>query len=236
MGIQALSPALCPPVPGAQGGRWPASGSSWPPHPESPEGIVSRGMGSLFPSPPNKAALSGGSEGPTLLPGPLQPPVLSSERHLYLCPRPDCWEGAAVAGIWPAAAATLTPGLQRETRDKGCPRGAVDQSPAQRRTRGPHRPPASSPPCGLVGHSIPAVNDMALCAAPALWEEGTGKARPPVTGPPGPAPHPFSGPGKHLRVRPNHQGGSFSNERSFEKDLCPQPARGRPERVRIRKR
>lgn len=65
----------------------------------APEGRVSRGMGSLFPSPPNKAALSGGSQGPSAPPGPLQPPGLSSERQLYLGPRPDCWEGAAEAGI-----------------------------------------------------------------------------------------------------------------------------------------
>lgn len=93
MRSQAPAPPSCPRVPGlseAQGATPVAAG---PVHPGEPlRGRFPPRSGVPAPaSPPNKTALSGVSEDPSAPPAPGQP-VRSSERRLYLRPRPDCWE------------------------------------------------------------------------------------------------------------------------------------------------
>lgn len=137
--------------------------------------MVSPGRGSLLPlSPPNKAVLSGSSENPGALPeAPLPPPAWSSERRLYLCPWPDCWQGGGQG--WhtgPGTGAVLTPGTTERSQGQKAALGAADQTLPQRKTRGllRHLPPPS--PHEQPGHSTTVVSDMALRAAPALRESG----------------------------------------------------------------
>lgn len=149
-----LSALLCPGLIEANGL---APGSSWPHAPcRAPEGKgLTRERGPCsHRALPTRGLCLAAPRTPALLPRPLQQSVSSSERRLYLCPGPDCWEAGSRGWHTGQAAATApTPGaaeMQREAGDKRVPWGSSRSKPRPRGRQEDYTGTPAPHPCNLV--------------------------------------------------------------------------------------